>query len=157
MVKAAMLVKFYQHTKWPALPKDTDEKTINICVVGENPFSSKARSVFASACTPERQFNFLKGQAYKKQFCHIVFFGNISQDKMEKILNDLKDVPTLTVSDIPGFANMGGIVELSMVVKSEKDQKIKLIVNEQAALEKGLLLEQEMKHHGVATVIRKSN
>ena len=93
MVKAAMLVKFYQHTKWPALPKDTDEKTINICVVGENPFSSKARSVFASACTPERQFNFLKGQAYKKQFCHIVFFGNISQDKMEKILNDLTKKP----------------------------------------------------------------
>lgn len=157
MVKAAMLVKFHKLTTWPNSAKPEDSKTVNICVVGENPFSAKARSLFASASTPERQYKFVKGEAYKKKFCHIVFIGNCSKKKLEDTLNALESVPTLTVSDTPGFASMGGNIEFVVEMKSDQDQKIKLIVNEQAALEKGLTFDKEIKNSQVSTMIRKSN
>lgn len=157
MVKAAMLVKFRQLTKWPESTSSKDETTTSICVVGENPFTPKAREVFTAACTPAQKYEILKGQAYKKQFCHIVYVGRCDKDKVEKILDDLKGVPSLTVSDIPGFADMGGNIEFETAIMSEKNQTIKLIVNERSALEKGLVLDKEMKQRGVTRVIRKSN
>jgi hypothetical protein len=158
LVKAAMLVKFHQHTKWPTSANAGDGKTVNICVTGENPFSAKAQSVFSLASNMEVRYKFIKGDAYKRTFCHIVYVGQCNEKKAEGIVKALASVPSLTVSDIPGFAEMGGNIELTVVGKDgDKDQKVKLIINEQAALEKGLIFGREMKQQTVSKMIRKSN
>lgn len=157
MVKAALLIKFCQHTNWPAFATAVDTDVINICITGENPFPAKAMAVFAAANSDKRQYNILKGDAYKKRFCHIAFIGYCKPKKLERILDELRTVPTLTVSDIEGFAGMGGNIELVIEAKSDKDQKVKLVLNERAALEKGLSFDRQMKKPNVSTVIHKSN
>jgi hypothetical protein len=157
MVKAAMLIKFYQHTQWPESIYRENPNKITICIVGKDPFPKKAKKLFINASKPERQYILVKGNAYKKQFCHMVFIGNCSKKLLDNTLNYLKHLPTLTVSDIPGFAHMGGNVELTIRAKSDEDQTVNLIVNEQATLEKGLIFAEEMKNPLISTMIRKSN
>src|SRR3984957_7120059 len=124
LFKAAMLGKFHQQTTWPQSANAGDGKTVNICVTGENPFSAKAQSIFSLASNTEVQYNFIKGDAYKRKFCHIVYVGKCHEKKVEGILKALASVPSLTVSDIPGFAKMGGNIELAVVGnEGNKDQK----------------------------------
>lgn len=45
--------------------------------------------------------------------CHVVLFGRLAAEHMEGYLLALKGEPVLTAAAIPGFARMGGMVELS--------------------------------------------
>lgn len=52
-------------------------------------------------------------QISQMRTCHMVVFGRISSPQVEGYLQALKGEPVLTAAAIPGFARMGGIVELS--------------------------------------------
>jgi hypothetical protein len=47
-----------------------------------------------------------------KQMCHILFVSGISADQAARLVAGLRDLPVLTISDIRGFMEFGGIAQL---------------------------------------------
>ncbi len=61
------------------------------------------------------------------------------EDELEKILQDIKNRPILTISDIKGFAEAGGMIELL-----EHDGSIHFIVNIAAIRSSGLAMNYQI-------------
>lgn len=71
-------------------------------------------------------------QISQMRACHMVVFGRISSPQVEVYLQALKGEPVLTAAAIPGFARMGGIVELGGVAHGRR-----FLVNLAAARQAG--------------------
>jgi len=65
---------------------------------------------------------------YQIKKCHILFITSSEEANLAKILSSIKGLPSLTVSDMEGFVQRGGIVRLFTA-----GNKIRFEVNPQAA------------------------
>jgi hypothetical protein len=71
--------------------------------------------------------------------CQIVFISPSEKQRFGQILESLKDSKTLTVSEIEGFAEQGGIINFV----SERN-KVRFEINPEAARSKGLTISSEL-------------
>ena len=68
-------------------------------------------------------------------YCDMVFIGSSERHRLDAILSQLTRRPQVTVSDIEGFAQAGGIVEL--LVRDE-GTGIDIVINQRVARERGV-------------------
>ncbi len=134
-VKAAFLYHFAQLTRWPG----EGEGALRVCVLGEDPFGPalerlegkrvRGRRISVGRCS--------SGGACD---CEVVF---VSRSERGRLAADLARLGpgVLTVSDIPGFAGAGGMIELVLV-----DGKVRFRINRGAAERAGLRLSSRLLH-----------
>lgn len=155
IVKAAMLVKFHQLITWPEMKTTarnrTETREVRIAVIGRNPFPPQAREIFGIASNEQVRYVFRKSDKSPKSFCHIAFIADDRAHDVEEILQRLHSTPTLTVSDIPGFAHRGGCIELFLY----GNRVLRFLINEQARLDKGLIYSPGLRNPQIARLIRK--
>lgn len=113
-LKAAFLYNFALFTEWPA---DTGN-TLRLCIHGRDPFGPElddlqGRPVRERQIIVDRQ---ARGGALTG--CQIVFIARSAAGELPATLDVLRNVPTLTVADIPGGARTG--VMLNMEVRRGK-------------------------------------
>ncbi len=113
-LKAALLFKLTRFVSWPEM--DSDESQFNICVLGDN--------VFGNTLEPlrDRQANqkainieYFDQSADIDTFCDLLFIEESKEPFLSSILDIFRTRGVLTISDISGFAEMGGIVEFTLV------------------------------------------
>ena len=110
-VKAVFLFNFAQFVSWPS-PQLSDT-TFVIGIVGDDPFDSyldetvRGEKVNNRSLTTQR---FRRGRDPRN--CDILFISQSESDRAAQIVASLKGRSVLTVSDIDGFANLGGMIEL---------------------------------------------
>ncbi len=113
-LKAALLFKLTRFVSWPEM--DSDESQFNICVLGDN--------VFGNTLEPlrDRQANqkainieYFDQSADIDTFCDLLFIEESKEPFLSSILDRFRTRGVLTISDISGFAEMGGIVEFTLV------------------------------------------
>jgi len=145
-----MLYNLPDFTEWPSSDLKRSDKQINACLLGRPSFQDHYKLF---------QGRKLKGRALSirsidnpKQVtdCHLVFITPSSKKPLSSVLDSLSETSVLTVSDSPGFATEGGMIELTT-----EDQYIRLIINLAAAEEAGLQLNSSLLD--LATVIENSN
>ncbi|NOY45973.1 MAG: YfiR family protein [Deltaproteobacteria bacterium] len=106
-VKAAFVFHFVQLTTWTeGLP----DGPLDLCLLGEDPVAEAlaalqgkrvgGRRVRTGTCAPGRRCG-----------CEVVYVGRSEADRLPAALTGLGP-GVLTVSDIPGFADRGGMIEL---------------------------------------------
>jgi hypothetical protein len=71
--------------------------------------------------------------------CHILFISNKESKRVKDIISTLRNRPILTVSDMPGFANNGGMISFLT-----RNNKIKLQVNQSATRASGLSVSSKL-------------
>lgn len=71
--------------------------------------------------------------------CSILYISSSEADRLDRILALLKDVPVLTVSDIPDFADRGGIIQFVL-----RDSRVRFTVNLAPAQHDRLTLSSEL-------------
>ncbi len=149
-VKAVMLYNLPDFTEWPASELKESDTEIKACLLGKPPF--------------QKHFNLFQGRPLKgrtldirsiddpKQAtnCHLVVITPTSKKQLSSILDSLSGTSVLTISDSPGFAAAGGMIELTTV-----DQRIRLIVNLASAKKAGLQLHSSLLD--LATIVGNSN
>ena len=64
--------------------------------------------------------------------CHFLFISRSESSNLESWLSRADGRLTLTVSDIPGFARNGGMVELPL-----EGERVGLVINRRSATKKG--------------------
>jgi hypothetical protein len=123
-IKAAIIYKLTKFVSWP---EDTlsNASYLGICLLGEDNFGHALNDLESrnSKGKPIKIYRFQLSTGISDQ-CHLVFIEKSRQAFLSTITQQMSQYPILTVSDMPGFAAKGGILELA-----SKQGKITFIIN----------------------------
>jgi YfiR/HmsC-like len=111
-VKAAFLLNFTKFVEWPATAFAAPNAPITICVIGQDPFGAILdRTVEGESVGTHRirARRLLPDDDLKS--CHILFISQSERGQVAQIVSRLHDSSVLTVSELPGFADAGGMIE----------------------------------------------
>ena len=149
-VKAAFLYNFAKFVEWPEESLPEDDTPIVIGVLGQDPFKAILEETVRGKQAQKRDVEVKRSAtAQDMRRCHIVFVSPSERSRLAETLAAFKDSAVLTVSDIDGFAEQGGIVSLT------KDKgKIRLEINVDAAKRAGLKLSSQLLK--LATIVKDS-
>ena len=137
--KAEFLLNFAKFVEWPATAFPAPDTPITICILGVDPFgpildrmvegqSVNSRAVKTRRTVPEAN----------PRGCHIAFISRYERQGMAEIASALGS-SVLTVSELPGFTTMGGMIEFV----SEEEQ-VGFYVNAARAEAAGLKLSSRL-------------
>lgn len=156
-VKAAFLYNFIQFVDWPEEKLADSNEPITISIVGDDPFGDafepikdkkvKGRSVvvkrFKSFEELEKSIEKNKSQSDQEietlVNCHLLFICFSERKNLEKIINAVKDRNVLTVGEMEGFLEAGGIINLFV-----EEKKLRFEINVAAAERAGLKIRSKL-------------
>jgi YfiR/HmsC-like len=136
-VKASYLYNFAKFVRWPA---SSVGETFDICTVGKTPFESELKStVTGEQIDGKNIVSRTVTGAPGAWGCKILFISASQETQVKTLLPAAKRLNLLTVSDLPHFAQGGGMIELL-----NQEGRIRFEVNVQAINEAGLTVSSEL-------------
>jgi len=146
-VKAAYLLNFGKFATWPASPASSTPD-FPICVFGEDRFSSVLDATVRGEKIDGKPVvvqQLKTGESVTA--CKVLFIGRSEEAQGKRLLAGLKKSGVLTVSDVPGFLDHGGMIEFVTA-----ENRVRFAVNLKAAQDAGIALSSELLK--VATSVR---
>jgi len=111
-VKAAFLLNFTRFVGWPEAAFVAPDAPITICVIGQDPFGDILdRTIEGESVDNHRIRARRLPPNAELQSCHILFISGSERDRYAQIVSRLRGSSVLTVSELPGFADGGGMIE----------------------------------------------
>jgi hypothetical protein len=111
-VKAGVLYHIIEYVEWPAGSLTNSPAEIQIGLLGQIPFAEALEvldgKILQGRKVVVRQLSTLQDAAK----CQVVFIGASEKPRIQEIIGELKNHPVLTVSEVEGFAERGGMVNL---------------------------------------------
>jgi hypothetical protein len=167
-IKAAFLYNFIQFVDWPEEKSADSNKPIIIGIIGENPFGDafepvknkkvKGRSVIikrfesfeelkkpteknpaSPKATPEASKPKSSQEIETLTECHLLFICSSEQKDLKEIINTIKDHSVLTVGEMGGFLEAGGIINWFV-----DEKKIRFEINVTVAERSKLKIRSEL-------------
>lgn len=139
-VKAAFLYNFTKFTDWPTNAFTNSNDPIVIGIVGDDPFGQTLDGVVRGEMVGSRPLVVKRLRTGDDLAgCQVLFLSRSEKDRLPELLGQLKARPVLTVSDISGFAELGGMVNLQLVSKT-----VKLEINQVVAETGGLQISAKL-------------
>ncbi len=136
-IKAAYLYNFIRYIDWPA--NAAPAGTFTIGIVGAPPvgpvFDPLNKKEIKGCRVAVKEVS----SAKDLDDCQIVFICASEKGRLSEILGELKDTRALTVSEINGFAEQGGIINFF----SERN-KVRFEINPEAAHRLGLTISSDL-------------
>ncbi|MEY2413705.1 MAG: hypothetical protein QOD84_2311 [Acidobacteriaceae bacterium] len=139
-VKAAYLFNFGKFVRWHSTPTSSADLPFSICVLGQNPFGQTLDSTVAGEMLNGRKVRTRRLASIQDGAdCQIIFISASEDGRLKTILAGASHLSALTVSDIPHFAERGGMIELLT-----QDERIRFAVNLATTEEAGLALSSDL-------------
>ncbi len=139
-LKAVFLFNFTQFVEWPPSSFATDEASMVIGILGDNPFGSYLEETVAGEKVNGHPVTV---RYYKKteeiKTCHILFINFREPKRQEQAVADLRGRNILTVSDAPKFPEYGGVVKFF-----KKENRIKIQINLAASKAADLVISSKL-------------
>lgn len=145
-IKAAMLLKLPAFIAWPAPRPDGQQistasslsdsaanRPLMVGVLGSDPFGDGLTSLAKRATVNDRPVQVQRVALDSLPSEGVLFISASESGRLADVLAKAGNSPLLTVSDIAGFAESGGMIELEM-----QDRKVSLRINKKAIEEAGL-------------------
>jgi len=152
-VKAAFLYNFIQFVDWPEEKSADSNEPITIGIIGNDPFGDAFESIKDKKVKGGRgviikrfkSFEDLKKSTEKDKpesdqetetltKCHLLFICSSEQKNLKETIDLLKDHSVLTVADMQGFLESGGIVNF-IIEENKVGFEINIAAAKQAKLE----------------------
>jgi len=110
-VKAAFLYNFGRFVQWPA----QEEAVFRICVLGEDPFGSALEETLQDKTVHQRKLLARRIERVEEApGCQILFVSSSEEGHLRQILAALRGRSVLTVSELPRFAERGGMISFRL-------------------------------------------
>ena len=139
-VKAAFLFNFSQFVEWSAQTFSNPEARAVIGILGKDPFGTYLEETIVGETINKHPLVIQHFNAVDEiTNCQILFINISDKTKLKAILEKVKGKNILTVSDVNGFAKLGGMVRLYT-----KDDKINIQINLEAAKEENLIISSKL-------------
>jgi hypothetical protein len=133
-VKAAFLYNFAQFVAWPEPAFTNADEPFQIGVLGDNPFGADLKETVRGETIQGRQIVIQESRhAEALANCQIVFVSKSEAGRLDQVFSKLDSKPVLTVSENPGFAERGGIINFY-----RERGKVRFEINPDAAEKNGL-------------------
>ncbi len=146
-VKAAYLFNFAKFVEWPAGAFENEASPILIGVLGEDPFGGEldkaveGKNVAGRSLRIKRFGDFDENQAPQLRKCQILFIAYSEEGNLPAILRALNGASVLTVSEIEGFPQKGGIILFDL-----EGDRVTLGINPTTARRGNLILNSKLLH-----------
>jgi hypothetical protein len=106
-VKAAYLHNFIRFVRWPR-----PDTAVQLCIAGDDPFGPVLDATVAADPPGGRAVMVRRlAPADNASTCHVLFISASEEPRLASILAPLRMADVLTVSDMPGFVQRGGMME----------------------------------------------
>lgn len=124
-LKAAFIYNFATFTEW----KVKNAETVNLCVLGSDPFGNALNSIEGRRVGNARLVTLHVATADNAlRSCHMVFISAAEKGNLPTILDIARESGILTIADLPGAAQQGVMIGLTV-----EQKKITFEVNLEAA------------------------
>jgi YfiR/HmsC-like len=138
-VEAAYLFNFGKFVTWPQKNHPPGDSFL-ICILGDDPFGPILDKTTAGATVGGKKV--IDKRVSRPQDalgCSIVFISSSEEPRLSKILAVVQGSPVLTVSDMPGFVEHGGMIQFVV-----DNGRVRFKVNLRPAEQDGLALSSEL-------------
>lgn len=109
-LKAAFIYNFISFTEWPE-PLPVAEPLV-ICVVGDSAVSDALQRVVKGRAFAGRPMTVsLLPASGSTQACRVLYVSGVATNQVVRLVAGLKDSPVLTISDVVGFTEAGGMMQ----------------------------------------------
>ncbi len=113
-LKAALLFKLTKFVSWPEMSSFSNE--FNICVLGDNVFGEELEPLKERAVNQKSiDIEYYNQSDDIDSHCDLLFIEKSKEPFLSSIIRKFSQPGVLPISDIPGFAEQGGVVELTLV------------------------------------------
>jgi hypothetical protein len=137
-IKAAFLYNFAKFVDWPIKVDETSNPFV-VCILGDNPFGSSLEKLEGKGVRGRKfKVRYIK-KAKEIGSCNIVYVSRSKRDDLGDILTSLRKQSVLTVGDMEGFAQRGGIINFVM-----KERKVGFEINLDASARAGLKISSKL-------------
>lgn len=139
LLKAAFIFNFATFTTWPigTLPEVDD--VMNLCLVGSDNLDEPLRRLTGKTVHGRRLLVRKVADGEPLEHCAVLYVASSQRENMQLVLDRVASKPILSVSELPSFANRGGIIELY-----QEDERIRFRINLEAAERSGLTLSSRL-------------
>jgi YfiR/HmsC-like len=138
-VKAVFLFNFAQFVEWPPNAFASPDAPVVIGVLGADPFGRVLDEVVQGGVVNGRQMTVIRFRRVEDvKNCHVLFISPSEARMYNRILTALRDRPTLTVGETPGFTTRGMIRFLT------EQNRVRLEVNVAAVKAAGLTISSNL-------------
>lgn len=149
-VKAAYLYNFGKFVEWPS-DRGAVSGPFQICVLGRDPFGVVLDSTVNGESVGGKKISVERiHRVQDAAGCNILFISSSEESHLTAILGEARQMRLLTVSDIPHFAERGGVIGLV-----SQEDRIRFEVNRSTAEESHLLLSSELLKVAIRVIERK--
>jgi hypothetical protein len=139
-VKAAFLYNFTKFTDWPPKAFSSSNAPMVIGIVGEDPFGKTIDDVVSGEVVAGHPLIVKRLRPDDDlRSCHVLFISRSEKERLLDVLRQLKGNPVLSVSEISGFAEQGGMVNFQLANKT-----VKMEINQAAAEQAGLQISAKL-------------
>jgi hypothetical protein len=138
-IKAAFLYNFVKLVDWPGEAFGDASAPITIGVLGEDPFGVALESIQSKIVRGRRLVvrRFVNIQDLESS--HVLFISSSEEERVTQILEKVRGSSVLTVGEMVGFAELGGIINF-IIRKNE----IRLEINVGAAEQAGVRISSQL-------------
>lgn len=135
LIKTAFIYNFAKFTRWPLATWSDPKSPLHLCTTGEDDLVSSLNRLDKETIGrhPVRISIFDPGA--DSETCHILYVAASEHRHFTRYIQQTRDAPVLTISEIRGFADAGGIIQLY-----SDHQRIRFKINLVIARNRGLIL-----------------
>jgi hypothetical protein len=139
-IKAAAIFDFTKFVEWPAAALPKASSPIVVGVLGENPFHDALEKTIKNKKVDEHPVIIMQFRtATDANNCHILFISRSEKARLPQILKQLHGRNVLTVGEMPGFTEAGGMINFVL-----KGTTLRFEINNDAANRVGLKISSKL-------------
>jgi len=143
-LKSVYIFNFIRFTDWPEQASQPDASGLRLNVLYDQRLHDRLQGI---ADKPAGQQLGLSLQSCKETECirnsSVLYIGEPERGHFDPLLKLVEGYPVLTISDVPGFAERGGMIEIKY-----HNEKLTFIVNLQAVKRSGLYISAQLLQLG---------
>jgi len=110
-VKAGLVLKLLNFVEWPEKSL-ANSPVLKICTLGTDPFSAAFASLNNKDINGKKITIRHVEEIKDSEGCHVLFIGASQRKNISRILKYVRNAPVLTVSEVEGFPEAGGMINL---------------------------------------------
>jgi ribosome-associated protein YbcJ (S4-like RNA binding protein) len=138
-IKAAFVYNFAKFTEWPANAFPAADSPLNLCLITNEKEAAPFDAIAGRAAQGHSVVLKREAKLQDTSNCHIVFVGESAQKQLPAVVKSAQTGSVLTVSDMDGFAQAGGMIGLFVA-----DNKVRFEINPEAATRANLRISAQL-------------